>query len=214
MFWLFLNILFFNYQDNLSEQVSALLKSKLLRYDRIEFEIITLPKGEISSVKIQSDKEINVSGEFAYIPVEIFEKSRKSTSLITCRVKLFKKVYVVNRKVVRGEVLNKSVFDFKEMNVTRLNDNYLINLENISGFRARMDIREGTIIVKDNIEPLPVIRVDDRVTAFFSKGNVEISFEALAKQEGLTGDVIRIITSEKRYYRAKILDSITVKIIE
>lgn len=214
MFLIILNILLLISPDKLKDDINLYLKQQLRNYDRFEFEIVTLPKGEINEIRIIRNRDLKVNGEIVYIPVELVEKNRVTSSFITCRLKLYKKVFVAGKKISKGEALLNSFLETKEMDVTRLGDKIITDFAEINSKRARTDISQGSILIKDYLEPIPVVRVDDRVLAFYTRGNVEISFDAIAKQEGIIGDVIRIINNEKKLFRAKIIDSLTVKIIE
>ena len=61
---------------------------------------------------------------------------------------------------------------------------------------------------------MPVIYSGNKVFAASIVGNVKISFNAFAKQEGSIGDVIRIRTTENEIFKAEIIDYQNVLVIE
>ena len=64
------------------------------------------------------------------------------------------------------------------------------------------------------VEQIPDVKHGDRVTAIFNKGIVNISFDAIARTEGVIGDVIKVKTAENKMYKAEVLNYQTVKVIE
>ena len=63
------------------------------------------------------------------------------------------------------------------------------------------------------MERIPIIIAGDKLKAKFVDGNVMISFDVIAKQEGYYGEIIKVM--KKNYvYSAKIVDAQNVLIME
>ncbi|MFA4923752.1 MAG: flagella basal body P-ring formation protein FlgA, partial [Ignavibacteriaceae bacterium] len=70
------------------------------------------------------------------------------------------------------------------------------------------------ILIREVLEEKPVIQSGDLVKASFINGNVIVSMEANARQEGAVGEIIRVVTQNKKQYRVKVVDSLNVNILE
>ncbi|MHB8339328.1 MAG: flagella basal body P-ring formation protein FlgA, partial [Ignavibacteriaceae bacterium] len=84
----------------------------------------------------------------------------------------------------------------------------------INNLRSTAFIKAGEILTKEMVEPVPIIKAGDPVTAKYIGSNVLITFNALSRQDGALGDVITIIAKDKKLYKAKIIDAKNVIIIE
>jgi len=61
---------------------------------------------------------------------------------------------------------------------------------------------------------MPIMLSGGKVNAHAISGNVVVSIEAFARQDGAEGDVIRIITKEKKIFKARVIDGLNVQILE
>jgi flagella basal body P-ring formation protein FlgA len=64
------------------------------------------------------------------------------------------------------------------------------------------------------IELLPAVYSGDKLIARIRYGNVVVSTDAYARNDGTIGEVIKIRTKNNKQFKAEILDSKNVKIIE
>lgn len=198
------------------KQVENYLSEKLKGYDNISFEIVSLPrtdKGE--QLKIDDERELKVAGNMAYLPVIISGRNgRASLSVATLKVKLYRSVLTARSSVLRGSEINPSDFELKTVEVSKLRGNPLQDFSALSGFRAKMNIKEGEVLIQENLEALPVIKRGDKISAVAGSGNVVISIDASAREDGRIGQVIRVETADKKLFRAKVIDQFTVRITE
>jgi flagella basal body P-ring formation protein FlgA len=204
----------FSSNDKLNKSVNEYLKNKLSEYDKYEFKIVNAPdiKGNF---EIKNDSKINLGSSFAYIPVNI-EKSNSNTvqTYITVKLKLFKTICVAKNEIDPKEPLSQGNVEFKMMNISNLRGTPLSSSGELHGFRSRVKVQPGSVLLKEFLEEIPIVNVGDMVTAAAISGNVKISTKAEARQEGVGGDIISIVTKDKKQFKAKIIDSNNVMVIE
>ena len=100
------------------------------------------------------------------------------------------------------------------MDITKILGSPLTSLTGIELYRSKTFLKPGDAITKENIELKPVINPGDRVEAEYRTGSVSISFEAFSRQEGIPGETISIITRDKKLFKARVVNSQIVNIIE
>ncbi len=197
---------------SLNQAVDNYLKEKLSSYDKYEFEIMNYPDGNVT---LEDDPGFKISGNFIYIPVDVvYKNSTESRTYLTIKVKLFKNVLVASENISAKELLDTSDVLIQLKDVTNFRGNPLSSLNEISGVRSKIFIKRGSVLSSEFIEPEPVVKNGDKVTAISKAGNVIVSTKAEAKQEGITGEVIRIVTKDKKQLKAKIIDSQNVLITD
>ncbi len=206
-------IMFLAPGGNLKDEVGTYLKEKLSYYKSFEFEIVKAPE-KYSSIEI-INRELDLRGNIIHLPVKVFEAQGKSSmSYLSVKLKLYNDALVSVKLISRNEKLNASFFEFKKVEVTGVRGTPVKTIEGIDSYRSKSTINPGEIVVEEHIEPFPVILSGDRITAHSISGNVVISVEAFARQDGAEGDVIRIITKEKKLFKARVIDGLNVQILE
>ncbi len=197
----------------IEEKIEPYLNTQLKNYDKIEFEILKTPS-DYSSIKILSEKKLKVIGNYAYIPVEIVKKKKTSQSYITVKLKLYKNVLTAVRDIKAKEELTANDFTTGLQDVAAVKGKPVTEPDTVSFFRSKRNLHEGEILTENKIEKIPVIKIGSRVKASIVQGNVMIQTEAVSKQEGGAGDIIRIVTTDKKQFKAKVIDSNNVLITE
>jgi flagella basal body P-ring formation protein FlgA len=210
--------LFLTGTDNRNFVLENYLSEMLKNYSRWEYEIVSYPKDlDDSNCKYSVSKasEFKVSNSYCHIPVEIIKNgSIKLNSVITVKLKLYQNILVINREIKKGEQLSINFFDEKEMEIQQLNDEPFLMATDIEFYRSRISLKPGRILTKSMIDRLPTIKCGDKVSATLVKGLVSISFDAVSKEEGFKGDIIRIEGFDRRIFKAKVEDFNNVLIVE
>jgi flagella basal body P-ring formation protein FlgA len=202
--------------DTLKEEIAGYLNKRLTGYDKVEFEIASRPFNPAGgSIRLDTLRETKITGSVAYLPVLVVNKDKKvSQSFVSLRLSLYKKVLVSKKLLPSGSELKAADFELKSVDVAKFRSLPVCDTSLLSGFRAKFALKEGEELLKEKLQPVPVIKKGDSVTAFAVKGNVEISMDAVARQDGCPGEVIRILTPEKKIFRARVIDQFSVYIIE
>jgi flagella basal body P-ring formation protein FlgA len=216
MFSLFVLIFSFLLTSNPSfkAELDGYLKAHLSQYKNYEYEIVRMPEDK-SKIEIIKENHLNIQGNMVYVPVNVTDKSgREAKSFLTLRVKLFNKVLVAATTIERKQEISGKDITSKLVDVSQLQGTPLTSLAEISDLRSKIHIAPGTILVKEMMENIPVVKFGERVTASLVYGNVLVTTEAVVKQEGSIGDIVSIVTSNNKEFKAKVIDSQNVSIIE
>lgn len=194
------------------EVLKVYLNKKLSSYERIEFSIIQMPK-DFRKVEINNEKNLKLVKNYAYVPVKIYDgKNNISLALITARVKLYKTVLVSKQKFNVNDILNESMFESRLEDVASINGN-LVETKDLHLYRSKGLIREGTILSKDLVELIPIINSGDKIVLHSGKNGVEVTLEAVTREDGLLGEVIRV-QANNRIFKAKVIDKYNLMLVE
>ena len=200
-----------SFNDDLNNYLKKNLSGKFEDY---EYQVLQMPKS-YDKIKLLATNDFNLSGNMVYVPVKIFQKnSRVIESILSVKLKIFKKVIVASKDILTRRQLEDNDFCIKKVDISQVLGIPLTSLNDIKSLRSKEFIKSGEILTKDLVERMPIIKAGDPVTAKYIESNVIISFNALSRQDGALGDVITIIAKDKKLYKAKIVDSKNVIIIE
>lgn len=201
-----------NNQQNI---IGEYLKTQLNDYEKIEHIVLSPKDIEQYSIMIDSSREFKINGNYGYVPVK--EKNDDGSfrnSIVTVKLKLFKKVLVSNRQLRKKENISNADFTLKYKEVATLRFQPINDYERLEYYRCKFNISENTILQNSMIEKIPDIKVGDRIEALFTNNSVSISFDATSRSEGSVGNIIKIKSDDQRIYKAEVLNNSTVKIIE
>lgn len=195
------------------------LQQKLEQYSRFEYKIISVPKGlseyDENKLEILSDGNFKLNGSYAYVPVKLkYDKNLISNSYVTVRVNLFAEVLVASREIKKGELLHPGDFGKAEVDITSLRTQPFIYEEIINEYRARTSVTTGAVLEDYMVEKAPLINTGDMVYATLANRSVTIEFPVYARTAGGKGETIRVNDDSKRIFKAEVIDSKNVKIIE
>jgi flagella basal body P-ring formation protein FlgA len=197
----------------LKEKIEAYLDQKLSGYQKYEFEISYAPK-ETENLVIDNDRDFKLSNDVAYIPVKLAKGKSSSLSFITVKLKLYENALSAKRNINKKMVLSEEDIEVKLVDVARIRGSVLTEKDNPNLFRTKSLIKKGDVIITELLEKIPVIQNGDLISAQSQHGSVVISIDAIARQEGCVDDIIRIASKDKKLFKAKIIDSKNVTIIE
>ncbi|MBZ0199490.1 MAG: flagellar basal body P-ring formation chaperone FlgA [Ignavibacteriaceae bacterium] len=206
-------IIFFAPDGNLKDEVGKYLKEKLSYYQSFEFEIVKVPE-KYSSIEI-INREIDLRGNIIHLPVKVFESPGKSSiSYLSIKLTLFNDALVALKPINKNDKLSASFLEMQKIDVTGVRGTPVKTKEGIELYRAKNNINTGAVITEEHIELLPVVLAGGQIIAHSISGNVVVSVEAFARQDGAEGDVIRVITKEKKLFKARVIDGLNVQILE
>ncbi len=205
--------LFFN-NSALDKQVNNYLSRYLLGYEKFEYEVLSSPKG-LSSYELVDDGKFNIIKNIVYIPVKTTNSKHGNTlSVVSVKVKLFKKVLVAVENIKSKTDLNESMFETRLVDVTSLRGTIINNAEILNSLRSKSFLNRGEILTLEEVESLPVLFSGDEVTAEKNFGSVYVTIQAFAREDGRIGDKIKIKTVDNKQFTAKILSGKKVYIEE
>lgn len=205
-------ILFGRNSDQFKSELDQLLSSYFKDYVRFEYQIVSQPKGEIV---IDNDREIKISGNIGYIPVWFKNNAGERTqSVVSIKLKLYRKALIALKKIKSGDVLSPEDFGTDVKDVSQTRGEIFDDTTKISRYQAKLTIEKNEILLDEMLAKAPLIRRGDEIIACVIKGNVRIDVDATARQDGSENDIISIVTSDKKTFRARVLDRFTAIIVE
>ena len=77
-----------------------------------------------------------------------------------------------------------------------------------------MNIGENAILQENMIETLPDIKAGDKVFAYSTVGTVTVTFPVSVREDGRIGETVRVVRDDRLTFKAVIVSSDKVKIIE
>lgn len=215
MLLLLVNIisLFFQTPDKLTEDIDRYLSKELSGYEKIEFSIVKVP--EFKKIIVLEDSHLNVSGKTAYVPVKLTTKENKEKqTFLTVSLKLYKTVFVAKERIDRKKPVSPADFEISMADIAGARGTFIPVTESLAGFRTKTTVRKGDFLIAEFLEKEPVIFSGDRVKAYFVNGTVSVDFFVNSRQDGVEGDIIRVVTHDNKQYKARVVDSKNVIIIE
>lgn len=215
MIFLLLNILLvFNGTDELRNSIDNYLKKNLSGYSAYEFQIIKQPDN-YAGITIDESGLFTLNGNLATIPVKVkYKDNPVQQNHLIVKVKLFREVFVANRQISRNEILSLADFRVEVKEVTQLRGTAVESTFDLSKMISKSSIQTGAVLIYELFQAAPVIISGDKVTAQSYVGNVMITTEVYSRQDGAPGETIKIQTKDKKQFRARVLNSENVLIIE
>lgn len=197
-------IILFNTND-LELKLKNYLNKNLSNFEKYEYEIVSIPKNYFE-IKIDEEKNFQISKNYGYVPV-IVRGSNKvfQTSVITLKLKLFKKVFVVKKNIQMDEYLNEKYLEEKLFDISQLNGSTFSTSENICEFKSKINLKENSILLNEHVKKIPLISKGDKIILHAGGNGVDITIEAISRQDGYSGDIISVQALNK-IYKAKVID--------
>ncbi len=214
LMFLFYILSVFTSYESLPTEIKNKLEAEFSSHKKVEFEVVKAPKN-YRSIKLKENENINIIGKTAYVPIISTDKrGKKKRTTLSVRVKIYDDVFVAIKDVKKREELQAADFQLLEKDISSVHGHIVLSLGEVLGKRADRFIRKGDILTTESFENMPVVFPGDRLSANSIVGHVQISFSAIAKQEGGIGDIIRIKTSKNEIFKAEVIDYKNVLIVE
>jgi len=201
--------------SNETLDISSVLQKKLSNYKRFEYKLVSHRKIDFTKIKFDSDRETRLASGYAYLPIKVraFSNNYKNSTL-TVKVKLYEDVAVANYKLKRSEKITTNDFRIEEREVSSLRSKPIKTFKELRKLRVKRSIKQDAILEDNMFEAIPDVKKGDRISAVYQKGIVKISFDVVARTEGVIGKTIKVKRTDNKIFKAVVLDSKQVKIIE
>ena len=113
-----------------------------------------------------------------------------------------------NRQLLTGQCLT-----IRRMDVTSLNETPLRTLSEIDGFRARRNLRRGTILTTGAVEPVPDIEAGRELTIVYVDDLYRITVAGVALQAGMAGEYVKVKNKQSgKIIVARVIDKTAVAV--
>ena len=202
---IFIVISFQLFGQSFEENVLQFIEKEYPEYDKVEIQFI---KDFLPGEKITLDytRKIILGKGTAIVPVIAVKNNKTSATIISVKLRLYKKTLIALRDFSRKDILQNSWFEEKITDITFLNGNTVSSKTGLNRYRAKSTIKKGDILLEETIENIPLVNSGDKVLAEVRNGSVIITTEATARQTGYRGDIIEIVAFENRIIKAKVFD--------
>jgi flagella basal body P-ring formation protein FlgA len=111
---------------------------------------------------------------------------------VRLRIKKFADVLVATDKIEHHQSLSEQQFELKRTDVTSLREQPVISFAELTGHRAKRNLRMGSILTSGALEPVPDIDVGGEVTIVFSDSWGTITVPGQVMETGRIGDRVRV----------------------
>jgi flagella basal body P-ring formation protein FlgA len=194
------------FAQTFEQEALQYLQKQFPEFDKIEMQ---LQKNFSSDemVNVDFSRNIILGKGKAIIPVVATKGKKTSSSIVSVKINLYKKLLVAIRDFDRKERLNQLQFETRLIEVTKLNGTSVRTDFLLNNYRAKSFIKKGEILLEEEIEKIPLINIGDKVNAEVKNGNVTVTTEAFARQHGSKGDLIEVVPSNNKIIKARIVDA-------
>ena len=111
---------------------------------------------------------------------------------VRLRIKKFADVLVATDKIGHHQLVSEQQFELKRTDVTSLREQPVVSFAELTGYRAKRNLRMGSILTTGAIEPVPDIDVGGEVTIVFSGDWGTITVPGQVMETGRIGDRVRV----------------------
>jgi len=166
-----------------------------------DIEIVRHSQGQIKGY-VSLNAIVKVNGSFA------------QKVIITAWIDRFESVVCSSRRIKRNEILSEDDYYIEKRNVSRINDPFITNSEEVKGKRIKRATESGAIITYKMIEKPPIIKKGDKVTIVFESKNIVVKAVGIAQSKGYKGDQITVKNSmSNKNVQATVIDENTVSVM-
>jgi flagella basal body P-ring formation protein FlgA len=180
---------------------------------RIEFTTrisdITLPGNEITYRIVNRRKEDYIG--YSMFTVRFYNKGVfVEKQAVRVKMEVLKGVVVSSKFLSRNNRIETDDIRLVNKWFNRIPSNIITNVDDVIGQTLRTNIKLNTEITRNMLQNTPVVKKGDLVRIILQKGPLKISTVGLSKQDGETGDLIRVtnVSSKKIIYAKVVGDSI------
>ncbi len=163
----------------------------------IEFRSLpAIPWIDGMSIRVDATHTSRLIGNIS-LPLEVETNGAiVRRAVVSVKVRVFGERLVALHTLQRHNELSESDGELRRMEITTLPPDGLEAVGEIRGMRTSRMIREGSVITANALEPVPLVRANRPVTIVARVGNVTVSLNGVAKEDGCRGDRILVEKSE------------------
>ncbi|UCG61963.1 MAG: flagellar basal body P-ring formation protein FlgA [Candidatus Zixiibacteriota bacterium] len=115
-----------------------------------------------------------------------------ATGQVRVRIRVFAEVVIANDRINRSSLMDPSRFTVARMEVTNLVEQPITSLDDLAGFRAKRNLKKGTIVTTGALEPIPDVERGHETLIVYNDGLCRVTAPGQALQSGLTGEYIKV----------------------
>ncbi|MEE4359452.1 MAG: flagellar basal body P-ring formation chaperone FlgA [Desulfococcaceae bacterium] len=180
--------------------LSGALKKKCpkakIRSVRAEKEIV-LPAGKRSH-RISLPENVRLSGKVPVSVQFLVKGSPEKEIIIIAELEIRSTALITLKPLGRYKPITEKDVEIREMDADDIPSDALLSVQDVTGKRARRKIPAETVLRKDLLEQIPLIKRGDIVRLIAESDSLRITTLGQARNKGGRGDRIRVINLDSR----------------
>lgn len=187
---------------------SEQMKIRAIRFNRD----LQIPHGKVV-LSVHTPKHSDWLGAVLFnVDVQVNGRLIQRIS-VPANIEVWSDVVVTAKPLGKYQRINSQGIKVVRMDLARVPANAVLVAEQIIGQRVKRNIAVNTVLRSDQIEMPPLIKRGDRVQAIATSAALKISVQAVVKESGAKGDMVRVLNlRSKKVIHAKVLDAQTVSV--
>lgn len=156
------------------------------------------------SVKVGLPRSASHTGKLA-VSVSLLSKGREAkTVMASATVRAFKEIVVAVNPIRMGQKLGKDDLRLQRMEARDM-FGAVDSIDEAAGMVAKRPITAGSVVKKDYIKPVAVIRRGDRVSVLISNDRMKIKTAATAVEDGYNDKTISARTASGKEVSGRVV---------
>lgn len=200
---------------SLCKSISEYVQGRTPDDEQIEVEISSMQKNVLAGlkgpVKVSCRKRGAISGRTIFTIGSQNAEGTWDSFQVMAVIRRFCKVLILNSDKDRNDLIGEEDVSLERREVVWPNSEIPVALAEAVGKRTKRWIAKGRVLTKSMLEEMPVIKRGSSVNIEVSAKNLSIIFPAIACEDGLLGEKIRVRNKASGvFYRAEVKDAQTV----
>ena len=189
-------------------------------YESLKIEItsnlvdINIPAAEYKFEITQTKS--NYRGNYS-LPVDIIvNDSSYKRIYVNLKTKIFKKVFVANKTLFKGEKISKSNFKYKKTNIINADSPLITDFNNslVKDGVLTKTISQNEILTEEYLEKPVIVKWGDHIQAEIKIGGINVKTMVKAKEKGKKGDFILVENLKTgKQFKAEIINRRLVRLV-
>lgn len=183
--------------STIKQETAKLFLEKLnVSEDELRISINHIPKNlakfEYTRIEVYSQKSVLRPG-----PQSVWVRLSKGDRIIkkapvNITVSVVKNVVVAGKRINRGKEFSNNNLKMESKQLGKDWDQYFFSVDDLFGSESKRLIKKGTALTNRMVRETQLVHSGQQITVQLRIGNLTISTKAVAKQNGASGDKIKI----------------------
>ncbi len=177
---------------------------------KVEVTSLHLKSADIASgeVSLQPLSQKEPLGLFTVIARITKDGEVVETGQVRFTIRKFADVLVTTDRIKRHDTFSSQNLTLRRMEITSLQERPLTDMAKLEGTWCTRNLRKGSILLSNAVEPVPDVEAGREVTIVYTNGLCQVSTTGIALQPGRAGDYVRVKNkSSSKIIYARIVDS-------
>ena len=161
-------------------------------------------------------KNSNYLGSYS-LPIDIIvNDSSYKRIYVNLKTKIFKKVFVANKTLFKGEKISKSNFKYKKTNIINADSPLITDFNNslVKDGVLTKTISQNEILTEEYLEKPVIVKWGDHIQAEIKIGGINVKTMVKAKEKGKKGDFILVENLKTgKQFKAEIINRRLVRLV-